>query len=800
MLSPIVNATPQVKCYHCGEQCKTTKITYDEKEFCCDGCKLVYDLLKDNSLCTYYNLNNTPGISPELNSQSIKYDFLDNEKLSNNLFTFKSETETHVKFFIPKIHCSSCIWLLENLHKLHNGISKSSVNFLKKEVSIIYNPQLIKLSAIATLITKVGYEPLVNLSDVQEKKDEHQNRNIITKIGIAGFCFGNSMMLSFPEYFSFGNFQENASLSLFFGYLNLLLSIPVFFYSASDFFVSAWKSIRYRYLNIDTPIALAILVTFSRSIYEITTHTGAGYIDSMTGIVFFMLIGRYFQNKTYETLSFERDYKSYFPVGVSVKKGENREVNIPVTELKKGDTIIIRSNQIIPCDSILKSKTTHIDYSFITGEASPVKKQKNDYIYAGGKQLNGAIELEVEKQVSQSYLTQLWNKNNQNKEEEKTYIDHINKYFTIAVLTIAFTSAAYWMYANPSLALNAFTAVLIVACPCGLLLTSTFANGNILRILGKNKLYLKNASVIEKIANINTIVFDKTGTITHGMEIVFNGKELSEQEQILIKTATAQSSHPLSIKISNLYEAQTQLTISNYEEIIGQGITTEIDSKHIIIGSEYYVTGTKKNSSENATKVFIMIDGIVLGYYSFKNSYRDSLEKTIKKLSKTNKLELLSGDNDSEKETLKQLFGSSTNLLFNQKPNDKKEHIKQLQNNNKKVMMLGDGLNDAGALLQSDVGIAISDDTNSFSPACDAILDGTAFDKIPNFINFAKAGKKVIITTFVISLVYNIIGLFFATQGILSPVVAAILMPASSISIVLLSTVLSGIAGSLKGL
>lgn len=800
MLSPTINTAPIVKCYHCGEQCKTTKITYDQKEFCCDGCKLVYDLLKDNSLCTYYNLNNTPGISPEADTQSNKFDFLDNEKLNTNLFTFKSDTETHVKFFVPKIHCSSCIWLLENLHKLHSSIAKSSVNFLKKEVTVIYNPQLIKLSEIANLITKVGYEPLVNLSDVQEKKTEPKSKSIITKIGIAGFCFGNSMMLSFPEYFSFGNFQENASLSVFFGYLNLLLSIPVFFYSASDFFVSAWKSLRYRYLNIDTPIALAILVTFSRSIYEITTHSGAGYIDSMTGIVFFMLIGRYFQNKTYETLSFERDYKSYFPVGVSVKKDENTEVNISVSELKKGDRIIIRSNQIIPCDSILKSESTHIDYSFITGEASPVKKQKGDYIYAGGKQLNGAVELEVEKQVSQSYLTQLWNKENKNTEEEKTYVDHINKYFTIAVLAIAFTSAAYWLYANPSLALNAFTAVLIVACPCGLLLTSTFANGNILRILGKNKLYLKNASVIEKIANINTIVFDKTGTITHGMEIDFVGQPLTEYHQSLIKSLTGQSSHPLSIKISNLYNSQKQLITNNYEEFIGQGIKACIDDKHIIIGSEYYVTGNKNIAFENATKVFVMIDGHVLGYYAFKNMYRSALKETIKSLTTRNQLELLSGDNDSEKETLKQVFGSNTTLLFNQKPNDKKEHIKNLQSNNKTVLMLGDGLNDAGALLQSDVGIAISDDTNSFSPACDAILDGAAFEKLPNFISFVKAGKKIIITTFVISLIYNIIGLSFATQGILSPVVAAILMPASSISIVLLSTLLSSAAGRLKGL
>jgi Cu+-exporting ATPase len=785
--------TTSAVCYHCGESCKAEIVDFDAKHFCCDGCKLVYELLKENSLCTYYNLNNAPGNSPGVSAYSGKYSYLDDTKVAEKLVRYSDENFTHITFYIPKIHCSSCIWLLENLNRLNEGVISSSVNFLRKETTVQFNSKKIKLSEVAELLARIDYEPLINLDALEQKAPAKSNREQVIKIGLAGFCFGNSMMLSFPEYFSVGDFKGQENLSYFFGYLNLLLALPVFFYSASGFFVSAWKSIRYRYLNIDAPIALAILVTFTRSVYEIISHTGSGYIDSMTGIVFFMLIGRYFQNKTYETLSFERDYKSYFPVGVTIKEN-GKEVSKPVSELKKGDHIIIRNSELIPSDAILLSNHTHIDYSFITGESAAVKKRAGELIYAGGKQLDGAIELKVQNPVSQSYLTQLWNQDKKTTtEKDTTYVDKINKYFTIAVLSIAFLSAVYWLPTDSSKALNALTAVLIVACPCGLLLTTTFANGNILRIMGRNKFYLKNAGVIEKLSQIDTIIFDKTGTITYGSQVEFKGKPLAEKELQLVASLAAQSSHPLSRKLYTEYAKDKIYEVSEFREIPGNGIKGKVNGNYLVLGSAYFVTGTVKAEDTKSAKVYCMLNGELMGYFSFQNAYRPGLEKLVNTLSEKFKLKLLSGDNDSEKIHLQTMFGESTDLFFEQKPKDKMHYVQQLQKNGHRVMMVGDGLNDAGALNQSDVGIAVSDNTNNFSPACDAILDGSSLSKLPAFIQFAKSGKKAIITTFVISLVYNIIGLSFAVQGTLSPVVAAILMPASSISIVLLTTALTSI-------
>jgi Cu+-exporting ATPase len=797
-------ATKQVElahCYHCGDVCRIKPVVFDDKKFCCDGCKLVYDLLRENNLCTYYNINANPGITQAKQSANGQFDYLDYAEVSNKLIRFSDAETVHVTFFVPGIHCSSCIWLLENLHRINPAIRSSTVNFMRKEADIIFDPRSLQLSQVADLLAHIGYAPLVSLEDLEKKVHKTGNKKEIIKIGLAGFCFGNIMMLSFPEYFSSGNFQDQKHLSTFFGYLNLTLSMPVFFYCASSFFVSAWKSIRHKFLNIDAPIALAILVTFIRSAYEIITNTGTGYMDSMSGIVFFMLLGRFFQNQTYEALSFDRNYKSYFPVGVTVKNQDGSERNKPVTDLKKGDHIIIRNNELIPADALLVNESTHIDYSFITGESVPVKRLTGELIYAGGRQLDGAIHLEIINPVMQSYLTKIWNKSAEQKKEKETgnYIDRINKYFTIVVLSIAFISGAYWSAYDIKTAMNVFTAVLIVACPCGLLLTSTFAHGSVMRIFGRNKFYLKNAGVIHKMTQADTVLFDKTGTITHGSEVVFIGKQLTTYDETLAVSLASNSSHPLSRKICENFGIGKILQLTHFRQFDGNGIKGVVDQHFVILGSSYFVTG-KSAIGDMAGKVFLSIDGQVKGFFGFANAYRPGLKKLFQTLETNYTIKLLSGDNDAERNRVKEIAGEQTDLLFNLKPEDKLQHIVTLQNTGKKTIMIGDGLNDAVALQQSNIGIAVSDDTNTFSPAADAIIDGQMLTSLPAFLKLAKSCQKIIISTFIFSLFYNVCGLVFAVSGTLLPVVAAVLMPLSSITIVAMVTLLTGFSARRNGL
>lgn len=786
-------------CFHCGEPVGDSNTHIADKHFCCEGCKTVYEIINKNGLCNYYDLTANPGVNQRNKVREGKFGFLDDISVQEKLIHFKDDKTNHVIFYLPQIHCSSCIWILEQLNKLDPGILKSQVNFLKKEITVTFDPKRSSLRKVAETLTLIGYEPHISLKDISGKDLNKQDRSNLIKLGLAGFCFANIMMLSFPEYFSSGKIDE-LNLKKLFNYLNLGLSLPVFFYSASGFFISAWKGIQQKFLNIDAPIALAILITFARSVYEILSFTGAGYLDSMSGIVFFMLIGRYFQNRTYQSISFDRDFTAYFPLGVTTLSDNGEEKQIPVSQLKKGDRIKIHHDEIIPADSILFLGKARIDYSFVSGESLPVEKVIGEIIYAGGKQTGGALELEVVKEVSQSYLTQLWNNDvfKEDREEKRSSFIHlVSKYFTIALFSIATISALYWSMNDPGKVWPAITSVLIVACPCALLLSATFTNGNMLRILSKHNFFIKNANVIERVSETDTIVFDKTGTITKQNEskIQFKGLELSDIQKQIIRSLANQSNHPLSRSIVSCLPFSKSLPVKDFKELKGYGVSGTIHKHKVKMGSGEFVFGKTNPILADGSRVYISIDDEFVGNFLVKNTYREGINRTVEELKSHYKLYVLSGDNNSEQQNLGQIFGKDTELLFEQKPEDKMNFISALQKKGRKIMMIGDGMNDAGALRQSEVGIAISDDMNNFSPACDAILSGENLAILNELIQYCKKEKTIIYLSFMLSILYNIIGLFYAVQGKLEPVIAAILMPVSSISIVLLTTGLSGLYG-----
>ena len=786
-------------CFHCGIECNTNEvINYDDKKFCCNGCKTVYEIFSQHELTCYYDFQSAPGATPQ--DIQGKYDYLDNEEIVTKLLDFE-ENGTHiVSLYIPHIHCSSCIWILENLQKLQPGISTSQVNFPEKKVRVTYSPALTSLKEIVYLLSAIGYEPYISLENFDEGKKQ-VDRSLIYKIGVAFFCFGNIMLLSFPEYFEVEEFWINQYRG-FFRWLVFGLSLPTFLYSASGYYVSAWKSIRSKLFNIDIPIALGIVVMFIRSTVDIIFGYGQGFFDSMAGLIFFMLLGKLFQQKTYDFLSFERDYKSYFPIAITKILPNGQEESVQVYDIEKGDRLLIRNQELLPVDGILISEKASIDYSFVTGEAVQIEKKSGDKIFAGGKQMGKVIEMEVLFSVSQSYLTQLWSNDVFQKrveQQHKSITDRISRYFTPALLILAFISFSFWIFIDVTTAFNVFTAILIVACPCALALTAPFTLGNVLRILGNRKIYLKNALVIEQLAKVDTLVFDKTGTITTNKKtaITYEGDSLNEFELKVLKNALRGSNHPLSRRLYDFIPHQDKMVTTDFQEIIGKGIEALVDGQLIKLGSSQFLKTMTENTHKK-TKVHVEINGVYKGSYVFNNQYRKGLEALFERLSKSYKLVVLSGDNDGERSILEKMVPAGTTLVFNQKPEQKLQYIAQMQFEGKNVMMVGDGLNDAGALAQSNVGISISENVNVFSPACDGIMDATQFEKIHFLLRYSKNAMKTIYMSFGLSLLYNIVGLSFAVTGALDPIVAAIIMPLSTITIVSFVTIATNIFARAK--
>lgn len=761
----------------------------------------MYELLSENNLCSYYNVSEPrPGQKIPAVELPGRFDYMDSEAVQTQLLSFRSDTRARLTLTIPQMHCASCIWLLERLYQLNPGVQESQVNFMRKEIVISFHPGQTTLKEVVKLLAALGYEPQITLAELGPAQ-AGPDRTIYYRLGLAAFCFGNVMLLAFPDYFDFTEGLAS-SLGQFFGYLSLLLALPVLLYSARGFYESAWQGLRHRYINLDFPISLGLSALFLTSVYDVVTQRGPGYLDSFTGLVFFMLIGKWAQQRTYDTLRFDRDFTSYFPVAVTLLAAEG-ERTISVKELRVGHRIRVRHQEVVPADAVLMQGRGQIDYSFVSGESEPVSKAAGELVYAGGRQVGESVELEVVREVSQGYLTQLWNNPIFQKAEKQTletYANTVGRYFVGLTLVLAAGAVLYWYPRDPQMALRAFTSVLVIACPCALSLATPFALGAALRVFGRRNFYLKNSAVAETLARTDTIVFDKTGTLTEvsRSHVEYMGEALTAQEQALVAAVAGHSTHPLSQRLTQTLGHPARF-VTEFKEVPGQGVQGVMNGHRVQLGSAKFVGVTDALASAAATnpgasRVYVALDGQPNGYFIFRNAYRSELATVLSELSPRYKLVVLSGDNDAEEERLRQMFGPQAELRFFQSPQSKLEYVAALQQQGRHVVMLGDGLNDAGALRQADVGIALTDKITHFSPACDAILDARSFGQLGTFLQFSRSCMRIVLATFVLSFLYNGIGLTLAVQGHFTPIVSAILMPISSLSVILFATLLVKLA------
>jgi Cu+-exporting ATPase len=773
------------ECAHCGLPCDEHVVLESDLSFCCSGCAAVFTLLNDSNMCRYYE--DGKGLTPE-STEVGGLDFLDEAETADKFKIFSQGDTVQYKFRIPGMHCNSCIYLLERLDRLNPSVLSSRVDFFNKELIVTVKNGPKVLSSLVTLLFSLGYKPDLTLSNNSgAKKSKFSPRAI--KIGIAGFCFGNIMMLSFPEYLGLSLDASSVALKHWFDYISLALSLPVLFYCSSEFFESSYKAIKTRTLNIDLPITLAIVAAFGRSLYELFVMNHSGYFDSMTGIVFLLLTGRYFQDLSYHSLTFDRDYRSYFPLSARLMvNGTSQVVNI--SKLQENDTIELRNSELLPADAILSSGMVTVDYSFITGESKPVAVQEGEKVYAGAVINGRSAQFKLLGSTDNSRLVKLWAIEKDKSEVDNSLTEKLNYYFTLGLLLVGAFAFIYQYNVNGlEEAFKSLTSVLIVACPCILLLATTFANGHLLRTLKNNGMFVKNKNTLSQMAKCDTFVFDKTGTLTDNKAFeVDNKTSLNAEELNMVGFLCHQSVHPYSVAIAHaFYKVNFQLDA--YTDFTGKGLQGLINLNRIKLGSAHFLKQEQRNIGEGQSAIHVEINGVYKGCFLLTHRIRPETNSVLLDLKLQGyALYLSSGDNELNPEINHSVFEET---LIKQQPEDKVALVKQLKNQGKVVCMAGDGLNDAPALKEADVAVSVADHENSFFPACDVLLTANALGNLPSLMQMVKAAKWVVIVSFAFSLIYNVIGLYFAITAQLSPLTAAILMPSSSISMLIIAWVMT---------
>jgi Cu+-exporting ATPase len=810
--SRIQGSAPRTVCRHCGDECGSGAVVTTSGPFCCAGCESVFSILASNHLQSFYTLAAGAGVSQKSVSPLDRSRFaaLDDPAVASRLVTFDDGRIARATLSLPTIHCASCVWLLEQLWRFDPGVRRAEVDLLRRAVHVDFAPGETTIRRIAEAVASLGYEPVITLEEGRTSLSPAMRR-LYLQLGVAGFAFGNIMLFSIPRYANGG--PLDGGFQRLFDALNVLFALPVLLFSAADYFRIAWRAVRTHVMALEIPVALGLAVLFVRGIVDIATARGEGFMDSFSGLVFFLLIGRLFQQKAFDRIAFDRSFRSFLPLSVETER-DGRGVAVPIAQLRAGDRIRVRPHEVVPTDATLLDGTGDVDYAFITGESTPVTVRAGDVVRAGGRVLGRAVRLRTERAVSHSQLANLWSHQVFDRPKEPwltTVAARFGGWFTVGAIGLAAVGAVAW-WPDAARSASVATAVLIVACPCALTLAAPVTLGTAMGVLGTRGVYLKNPAIALDLSRIDTVVFDKTGTLTAAGDNRVEPQGLTSAALVRVAALASQSVHPTSRAIAagldrllgdlppqggsqemsqgpvaSAFNRKDQpARITDLRDEPGSGLSAVVDGVPVAIGTPAFVAARTGRGAPAPAGATAVAAGAERGWIRVSHAARAGIDHAAEALAAVHELSLVSGDHDGERARWRRLFGAR--MQFGQSPADKLAFVRSAQARGRRVLMVGDGLNDAGALAAADVGMAVSDATACMTPACDVVISGGRLSQLPAFLAYARRARGVVIACLVVSLVYNALGLWLALTGQLTPLASAILMPVSSLTVVGLSS------------
>jgi len=766
-------------CLHCGEDTKDLA-----QDFCCRGCDLAYRIVNKMGLGNYYKfrqLNHNEGkIKPEISEEIDISEFVTQHKDGTN----------SVSLIVQGMHCAACIWLIESILQKQENVINARVNLSQKTLLLSWKGDVAKGNELMHLIYEIGYKLLPFDPEILQAADKKYNDSILRALAVAGFGAGNIMLLSICLWFSDAWNMGEATRNLL-QYFSALIALPVVIFSARPFFASAWKSTRAGYPNMDLAISIAIFLACLVSILEMIRSARHVYFDSAVMLLFFLLIGRYLDLRARKkAFSVAAEFALLSATFGRVE--ENSVIKIlPPKNLKEGMILIVAAGEKIAADGIIIEGESEIDTSTITGESLPAKASKGSEVFAGMINISAPLKIRITKSAQNSLLCEIVKISSQVELKKNHYVrlaDRLAKFYTPAVHLLAFITFCFWFKNGWELALMNATAVLIITCPCALALAVPIVQTIAISRLLRRGILVKSGEALEKLLEAETIIFDKTGSLTIGcprlIAVEFaSGEKISEiEKKEFLKLAASlakNSRHPISQAIASihdekLYELQSQ-------EHQGFGLSSNFDGKDLKLGRrEFCEINYAKNSTDLRLKCFMKF-GEAEVVFSFEDEIKSDAKAVIERLKKMKKkIILLSGDSEIIVKNVAAEVGISE-FYFAQTPVSKVEFLEKLKAQKQKLVMVGDGLNDAPSLAAADVSISFSKASDIAQNIADIVIQGEKLSPLIELQNSTKKALHLMKENLWIALVYNLIALPFAIMGYVVPLIAALAMSSSSL-------------------
>lgn len=738
------------KCAFCKQPIEGgLKVESKGHEYCCSGCATADRMLKGDD---------QGGPSAKLVQ---KYAHLSAATETEGLIHYNAEHATW-DVQLPAIHCTSCLILLERMGEWLPGVHAVRVFFSAKRATITFNPSELSISWLAAWLDYVGYPPSMIPPQKQQRKQ-------IAQLGIAGFAMGNAMMSAFPEYFGLTEEGHN-ELLIFFRYSTALFATLSLLIAGRGYVENAYKAVRSTQWSLDIPIAIGMLALWFWSAYLLLSGASGGYFDSLSGLIFFLLLGKWLQERTYAAFSFERSVHDFLPISV-FSLDQNKHVRLG--DLPLGARIQIPSDTIIPVKCELTAPA-ELDYSYITGESDIQPLPTGAVVQPGGRNAGDTLYATVLELPSQRGVEQLWK--GEDRLNTGWVSERVTAIFTIAVLVLSVGGAIVWYQLDPTRALEIAVSVLIIACPCALSLAAPFAYGTASARMSKSGLYLKSGIGVEKLAQAKHFFWDKTGTLTHQRN-AGTLSDLDPSDQRLLLAMVQPSTHPIAQAIASQLKVEKPASVQSWKEHVGQGLEAENQA------GQCYKLGSGTWLGLPLGPTYFVRENEVLASFEPALSYRPGMEEIFEELTAYGATHhLLSGD---QPKTLPDewLPYLEQRISFNQRPEQKAEVVANYAH----TLFMGDGLNDVAAMEEASLGLAVVEGHLGYFPKSGGVLQAVGLRNLGSWMRYARRVKTWVKLAYFISLSYNIAGLAYALSGALSPVVAAILMPLSSITVVLFS-------------
>lgn len=773
------------RCSHCDEA--VVSAVYDDRNdpehqkiFCCHGCLTVYQIIHAKGLDDYYMIKDQAGTFKRRSPVDIKpskYLYLDDADFQNEYSYINSDGLRTMEFYLEGIHCLACLWLVERLPFFQPQVLKSKLD-LEKSIATVSISASGAFSNVASEFNQLGYRPhpLKRDQDGHDLKVREERQNLL-KIGIAAAGTSNIMLYAVSLYAGASDLYASV-----FNALTVVFAIPVLTYSASPFYKTAWSAIKNKNLSIDIPIALALLVGFGMGLKNLFMGINENYFDSLTMLVFLLLLSRYFLRKIQERALAAKDLHYFYQGDTAHRaiKGSLAEFEeIHPKFLEREDIIKVVPGEFIPVDGRIIKGTSSLNTSLLTGESLPRKVSSDDYVYAGTQNLSYEIIVKTLKVKSETRLGEIlkgvesgWSA----KASVVELTDRISHYFIAAVFFLCIIMFAYFsLQGDFKHALEQSLTLLIVTCPCALALATPLAFTQALSRCADNGIIIKSDAVIQKISELRTLFVDKTGTITYGKMNVVDIKQLKTLKLNLwdvVYSLERSSRHPIAMALTQyaLDNGASLVTVEDYIEQPGKGVKAKI-------GHDYY----------EINRHGLLCNDEVVATFELSDVVREDSAAALKQIHKQGiNIRLISGDTKANVEKVAAQVALPSEQAFSQLTPEQKSTIIQ---QSKSSMMVGDGANDAIALSHADVGVAVLGAMDISLRAADVFLATPGLAPIAKLVTVSNETMKLIKRNLVISLAYNAISVSAAFMGLITPLTAAIIMPISSLT-VLLSTII----------